>query len=447
MSNWTIKELEKWSKKIEKVGKDFGLDFFPIEYEIYSHRDMLNAMAYTGIPIHYNHWSFGKQFEIQQTYYYYGLTHLPYEMVINSNPSIAYLMKDNSLLSQILVMSHVCGHVDFFKNNTHFKHTRPELVLDMFKQHARRIRTYREDPSIGDDKVEEWLDAAHSVAMNVGDYQQSKIRDQEEVKAKVKEKYFNDLEEWKLFGGKKPEEPDWDSKPLTPEPNILLFIRDNRKDIKDWQKDILTIVDREARYFMPQLETKISNEGWASYWHYNIVKELNLPQEFHIEFMIMHNKVIVPAVGRINPYYLGFRIWNDIEEKHGREEMFIARESFSDIGFLSQYLTKELIYKLDLFQYGEKENKDIVVEEVADKEGWKKVKATLISRIGRHSIPKPMIVDSNLYKGNALLLEFDDPYKRDLDDENKIKTLSYIEFLWGRAVYWREGGKITRPTG
>ena len=165
MSNYTLKDLEYWDERIQEKVAELGLDCFPQEFEICDHAQMLGYMAYSGMPSHYPHWSYGKSYEKLKTLYDYGVSGIPYEMVINSDPAIAYLMRDNSLCLQILTIAHVYGHNDFFKNNFTFKTTRPEFTVGTFKAHADRIRRYVDSPSVGLEKVEPFLDAAHSLAL------------------------------------------------------------------------------------------------------------------------------------------------------------------------------------------------------------------------------------------------------------------------------------------
>src|SRR5712671_5694155 len=164
MANYEISELVEWDNRIREKAAEFGLDWFPQEFEICDHSGMLGYMAYSGMPSHYPHWSFGKAYEKLKTLYDYGVSGLPYEMVINSSPALAYLMRDNSLCLQILTIAHVYGHNDFFKNNFTFKTTRAEFTTSTFKAHGHRIRRYIEDPSIGLERVETILDAAHAVS-------------------------------------------------------------------------------------------------------------------------------------------------------------------------------------------------------------------------------------------------------------------------------------------
>jgi len=163
--DYTIEDLEVWNSRIVEIVHKFGLDPYPQEFEICDHEDMLTYMVYSGMPSHYPHWSYGKSFEKLKTLYEYGVSGLPYEMVINSNPSIAYLMRDNSLALQVLTIAHVYGHNDFFKNNFTFGATRAQYTIETFKSHANRVRHYVEDPSIGLERIERILDAAHALSL------------------------------------------------------------------------------------------------------------------------------------------------------------------------------------------------------------------------------------------------------------------------------------------
>ena len=165
MAAYTLKDLEYWDARIRDKVAEFGLDCFPQEFEICDHTQMLGYMAYSGMPSHYPHWSYGKAYEKLKTLYDYGVSGIPYEMVINSNPALAFLMRDNSLCLHILTIAHVYGHNDFFKRNFTFRTTRPEFTIGTFKAHADRVRHYVDTPSIGLEKLETFLDAAHSLSL------------------------------------------------------------------------------------------------------------------------------------------------------------------------------------------------------------------------------------------------------------------------------------------
>src|SRR5438876_12382881 len=277
---------------------------------------MLGYMAYSGMPSHYPHWSYGKAYEKLKTLYDYGVSGLPYEMVINSNPALAYLMRDNSLCLQILTIAHVYGHNDFFKNNFTFKSTRPEFTIGGFKAHADRIRRYVDTPSIGLEKVENLLDAAHALALQcrrnlaVKKLTEDQERDRLVAVATPRVDPFQRIHRRQEFV-----EPDLRKVPPTPDEDLLLFIRDHNPFLQEWEKDLLTVVHEETEYFIPQIETKIMNEGWASFFHKRILESLELPQDLHLEFLVRHNQVVRPIPGSLNPYHLGLRMWDDIERR------------------------------------------------------------------------------------------------------------------------------------
>src|SRR5437879_2967 len=316
MANYEITDLVEWDNRIREKAAEFGLDWYTQEFEICDHNGMLGYMAYSGMPSHYPHWSYGKAYEKLKTLYDYGVNGLPYEMVINSSPAIAYLMRDNSLLLNILTMAHVYGHNDFFKNNFTFKSTRAELTIETFKAHADRVRRYADTPSIGLEKVESLLDAAHSLALQcrrnlaVKKLSEDEERDRLVAVATPRADPFQRIHRRQEFV-----EPDLRKVPPTPDEDILLFIRDHNPFLQEWEKDLLTIVHEETQYFIPQIETKIMNEGWASFFHKRILESLELPQELHLEFIVRHNQVVRPIPGGLNPYHLGLRMWDDLERR------------------------------------------------------------------------------------------------------------------------------------
>ncbi|GFP74345.1 SpoVR family protein [Clostridium fungisolvens] len=430
--DYTVRELEKWNVLIEDMAKEVGLDFYPQEFEIIGYNEMLSYEAYVGMPSRYPHWSYGKAYEKNRTLYSLNLTGLPYEMVINSNPSLAYLMKDNTLLLQILTMAHVYGHNDFFKNNRLFKEgTDADHTLEMFKLDAETVRRYINNPSIGYQRVERVLDAAHAIRYQISRVIGEKKVSQNEQRKRLIEDYSRKVESRGILDSNDPiEEPNLSKIPLSPEDDLLQFIIDYG-DLEDWEKSLLTIVRRETLYFLPQIETKTMNEGWASFWHYNILKKLNLPQELHFEFLKRHNDVVAPMLGGLNPYYIGFRVLEDIEKRYGRDKIFEVRAIERDNSFLRKYLTEELCAELNLFQYAKK-GFDYVVDEVADESGWKKIRDTIATNTGVGSIPYIRVIDLNR-RDNTLTLEhvFDG---RELDIAYAKETLKYVQELWGYKV-------------
>ncbi|WP_160687401.1 SpoVR family protein [Clostridium sp. C2-6-12] len=430
--NYSLREIESWNEKVEKKVIEYGLDFYPQEFEIIGFNEMIGYEAYVGMPSRYPHWSFGKAYEKNKTLYSLNLTGLPYEMVINSDPCLAYLMKDNTLLLQILTMAHVYGHNDFFKNNRLFKEgTNAKYTLEMFNLDAKIIRECIDDPSIGYSEVERILDAGHAIRFqskrNIGVKELSNNEIKEDIlkeyeKKKEKRGILDFHEEIKL--------PDLEKTPLEPVDDLIGFIIEYGQ-LEEWQKTILKIVKRETEYFIPQIETKIMNEGWASYTHYNILKQLELPQELHFEFLKRHNDVIAPAIGGLNPYYIGFKIFEDIEKRYGKEKIFEVREVERDSSFLRRYLTQELCNELNLFQYNIR-TFDTIIEEIADEDGWKVIRDTLSYTAGMGNIPCIRVIDLNK-KNYTLTLEniFDG---RALDISYAKETLKYVQELWGHDV-------------
>jgi len=446
----TIEELTNWNERILAVVREFGLDPYPQEFEICDQEQMLAYMVYSGMPSHYPHWSYGKNYEKLKTLYNYGISGLPYEMVINSNPSIAYLMRDNSLLLQVLTIAHVYGHNDFFKNNFTFKSTRAEFTVETFKAHADRVRRYVEYPSIGLEKVERLLDAAHALSLqcrrNLAVRKETPEEEQQRrlEEASPAEDPFRSIHRRQEYVA-----PDLNKVPLYPEEDILIFIRDHNPHFSDWEKDLLTIAHEEAQYFIPQIETKIMNEGYASFWHKRILEALDLPQGMQIEFLVRHNQVLSLVPGGINPYHLGMKIWEDVErrwdhptpeaekeygprKKSGREKVFEVREVERDSSFLRRYLTEELIREMNLFEY-QSRGGERVVSRVADEENWREIKETLIRNVGTGTVPQIKIEDADYNNNRALFLRHHHD-GRDLQLEYAEKTLQYLHQLWRREV-------------
>jgi stage V sporulation protein R len=400
--NYTLKDLESYNEKIESLAKEIGLEYYPQEFEIISFEDMLCYEAYVGMPAHYPHWSYGKSYEKLRTTYKYNLSGLPYEMVINSNPCIAYLMKDNTLLLQILTIAHVYGHNDFFKHNRLFKeYTNADLTLERFKNHAARIRTYIADPSIGYEQVEKILDAAHSIKLHCGAF--------------CKMNY------------------DFQSKKIEyPYENVLDFLMRYGR-LEDWQKDIVHIVMEESRYFLPQIETKIMNEGWATFWHYNLLNKLELSQSMQLEFYKVHNNVICQRPGSLNPYYLGFKIWQRLYEKYDGDfkKLAVIRETERDASFIRSYLDYDLSLESKLCEF-EEEERYYIVSEVANDKGWKKIRNTLAENVGIGSIPIIQVQDIVKSEDCLILTHIYDG--RELSLAYATETLKYIQTLWGGKV-------------
>ena len=427
MSKYSIEDLKVWDDKICAIAKSHGLDWHDITYEICDYFEMIGHMSYHGMPSHYNHWSFGKKFETTHVNYNMGQAGLPYEMIINSNPSIAYLMLQNDLYLQILIMAHCVGHSDFFKNNRMFKSTDPDNIVSRMRNSKKRIQGYTEDPMIGQEKVEEFLDSLHAIQYQTNRYnlpRKSKddIRlEQIELLNKLKDDgYVVDygfLEDKNML--------------LEADHDLLSFFIDYGGDnFKDWQYDILNIVRNESAYFMPQIQTKILNEGWASFWHYKICHELNLEDENHIPFLKLHNAVVRPHIGGVNPYHVGFYIFQKIEREFGIEKCFEVRETHDDASAIRLFLDEEDFRELNMFAYEYHKDGSATISDVSDHDDWKVVRDEMIRNTGVNSIPH--IYVSRITSNGDLILNHEHD-GRDLELDYADNVMSHVSKIWNKG--------------
>lgn len=426
MYDYNLKDLESWDEKICDLGRKNGLDWYPIAYETINYYEMIGAMAYHGLPSHYPHWTYGKTFERTHTFYNSGLEGLPYELIINSDPSIAYLMLENPLYLQILIMAHCIGHSDFFKNNRTFAETDAKNATIRFRNASKRIRQYIEDPSIGIEEVEKVLDACHAVQYQVDRRGRFRLSDSE-LRVKYADKIKKEKgEKWKNFNLEK--------HPLEPEYDILRFILENNKKLLPWQQDIISIVNEESKYFWPQIRTKVMNEGWASFWHYRMCHQLDLPDELHLPILKTHNQVIKPLGLKLNPYHLGFEIFKDIEEKHGIEECFLAREVCNDENFIMQYLTREKAEELNLFTFSPKgkKNPDWTIDDIMeDEDSWESIRSIVIKSVAGNMIP--VIYIEEVTEKNELILRQEHD-GRDLELDYADNCVRLLKNIWNGDV-------------
>jgi len=418
MSDWDFKILEDYDDQITEIAKSHGLDWFPINYEICDYYEMIGHMSYHGMPSHYPHWSYGKSFERTHQMYGLGAEGLPYELIINSNPSIAYLMKQNPAYLQILIMAHCVGHSDFFKNNGEFKDTKPEMVVSKFRNARKRIQGYIENTNIGLENVENFLDSLHTIRFQTERNKRVRLT-RKEIKERMIERINSDkTDKYKDF--------DINKKILEPDKDLLGFLLEYTDSFESWQQDIVNIIRDESHYFIPQIKTKTINEGWASFWHYKIMNELNLSQDLHIPFLKTHNQVIRPHIGKINPYHLGFHIFKKIEEISGIDECFFIREVCNDISAIMCYLDFEDFKELNLFSYSQKK-KGVTIDEISDDMGWKEIKKDLINSVGMNSIP--LVFVSDISSDGCLILQHEHD-GRDLELEYAEKVVSKIKNIW-----------------
>jgi stage V sporulation protein R len=419
VSDWSLDDLKKWDDKICKIAESYNLDWFPISYEICDYYEMIGHMSYHGMPSHYSHWSYGKSFERTHQMYNLGMEGLPYELIINSNPAIAYLMRENSFHLQIMIMAHCVGHSDFFKNNRIFEKTSPDRIVTKMRNSKKRIQKYSENTNIGYHAVESFLDSIHAIR-----FQTERNRLKRLSKKELDKKYVD------LINADDNSSLDIEKTLLEPDYDLLSFLIDYGNHFKDWQLDLLNIVRDESWYFIPQIQTKILNEGWACFWHYKIINELDLPQKYHIPFLKSHNQVVRPRVSSINPYHVGFYLFNKVEKEKGLDECFFIREIQDDASAINCHLDIEDFRKLNLFTYSVKKNK-ISIDDISDEEGWKAVRSNLLNTIGINSIPRVYV--SDISKEGNLILNHDHD-GRDLDLEFAEEVVINIRKLWDRDV-------------
>lgn len=438
--------LQRAIDEITEIAEGFGLDFYPMRYEICPAEIIYTFGAY-GMPTRFSHWSFGKQFHKMKLHYDLGLSKI-YELVINSNPCYAFLLDNNSLVQNKLIVAHVLAHCDFFKNNCRFQNTKRDMVESMSAA-AERIKEY--EHIHGTKEVESFLDAVLALQEHIDpSLVRSKLswnlddEDEYEEDKPKRQTPYDDL--WGMDEPKTREKKKTIKQfPPKPEKDILLFIEAHSRELEPWQRDVLTMLREEMLYFWPQLETKIMNEGWASYWHQRIMRELDLDSSESIEFAKLNAGVVQPSKTGINPYYLGLKIFEDIEERYdhpceelkkagvtegsGRSKMFEVREIESDISFIRNYLTKDLVLREDLYLF-QKQGRDY---KVIDKE-WKAVRDQLVSMRVNGGFPYLTVIDGDYLKNNELYIKH--WYEGiELDLKYLEKVLPYLYQLWGRSVH------------
>ena len=453
MSDREIKGLEESLEQIWEVARRFGLDPYPVRFEIVPATVMYEIGSYA-LPGRYSHWTFGKAYHRMKTMYDFGLSKI-YEVVINTNPSYGFLLETNSPVQNKLVMSHVLGHVDFFKNNAYFSKTNRRMV-ESASTHSARMAEY--EFRHGRKTVEKFLDAVLSIEEHIDpnffirrDPEPEAGAPGEPARApRKREGRYDDL--WKLD---RAGEPAGDAEPEAakprgerlPEKDLLYYIMRNSPALSDWQRDVMAMIHEEMEYFVPQMQTKTLNEGWASFWHARIMRELNLPDEEMLEFAELHASVVSPHKGQLNPYYLGYKILEDIERRwdspapaerekfgrrggEGRAKLFEVREVESDVSFLRNYLTEELCEELDLFVYELVDEGEWTVTE----KRWERVRDQLVANMTNFGFPYIVVADGDYNRNRELYLRH--RYESaELDSAYARKVLEHVYTLWGRPVH------------
>lgn len=470
-SEWTLDLLEVYEKQIKRIAEFYKLDTYPNQIEIITAEQMLNAYASVGMPINYHHWSFGKKYLQVEKNYRSGHMGLAYEIVINSNPCIAYLMEENSLPMQALVLAHAAyGHNSFFKNNYLFKTwTNADAIVDYLLFAKNYIIECEE--KYGVDVVEQLLDACHAL-MNYGvdrykhPAKLSVINEKERQKSR--EEYLQSQVNvlWSTLpkADKKIQTPnDQDRFPDEPQENILYFIEKNAPLLESWEREIIRIVRKIAQYFYPQRQTQVMNEGWACFWHYTIMNHLfdegKVTNEFMLEVLQSHTNVIYQPpfdnkfYSGINPYTLGFNIYKDLrricekpndEDRHwfpelaGKDWLEIldfAMRNFKDESFIAQYLSPALIRDMKLFAVlDDEKNSELIISAIHNDDGYIKIRQIFSEQYNLGNLePNIQIFNVDKRGDRSLTLRHIQQNNRPLNADMEI-ILKYLHKLWGFTV-------------
>ncbi|HET9749661.1 MAG TPA: SpoVR family protein [Casimicrobiaceae bacterium] len=480
-ADWDFDLLERYDTEIGKIAKEFELDTYPNQVEIITSEQMLDAYASSGLPIGYPHWSYGKEFIRNEQAYRRGMQGLAYEIVINSSPCIAYLMEENTMTTQALVIAHACyGHNSFFKGNHLFRQwTDAEAILD-YLVFARRYVMECEE-RYGSEAVEEVLDACHALmAHGVDRYRRPPAptlkAETDRLKAREahRERQFNDL--WRTL----PEKPAAkaargpDRFPSEPQENILYFVEKHSPKLDPWQRELVRIVRKLAQYFDPQMQTKVMNEGWATFWHYTILNRLHekrrVDDGFMLEFLKSHTNVIAQppydakVYNGLNPYALGFAMFSELRrvcERPDAEDrawfpdiaggdwqkvLDFAMRNFKDESFIAQYLSPRLIREFHFFAIADhEEERDLIVDSIHDEHGYKRVRKLLAEQHAQYiRVPDVQVYRYDRDGDRSLTLRHHRRRGRPLNDAAG-QVVAHLRRLWGfpvRLETWDDEARV-----
>ncbi len=469
-SEWTFELIETYHAAIARYAERFGLDTYPVQLEVITAEQMIDAYASVAMPVNYRHWSFGKQFISTEKSYRRGQMGLAYEIVINSNPCIAYLMEENTMPMQALVIAHACyGHNSFFKGNYLFRMwTDASSIID-YLVYARNYVSNCEERH-GVDAVEQLLDSCHAL-MNHGvdRYRrpQKLSLSQEQARSKEREEYMqrqiNDL--WRTLPrtGARQHEEKAQRFPAEPQENLLYFIEKNAPLLEPWQREIVRIVRKVAQYFYPQRQTQVMNEGWATFWHHTLLNTMyddgRLSDGFMIEFLSSHTNVVSqpsaahPHYSGINPYALGFGLYQDVRRicesptvedrrwfpdiagSDWQKTLDYAMRHFKDESFIGQFLSPRLMREMRLFSVlDDAEKSELEISAIHDDNGYRLVREALSRQYDLNSRePDIQIWNVNARGDRALTLRHTRHDNRSLNDEAS-EVLKHVARLWGFDV-------------
>jgi stage V sporulation protein R len=473
--DWDFDGLRRAYDAISVVSEELKLDLYPNQIEVITFEQMLDAYSSIGMPLMYKHWSFGKNFARDEMLYRHGLRNLAYEIVINSNPCIAYLMEENSMMMQTLVMAHASfGHNHFFKNNNLFRQwTDANGILDYLEFAKGYIA--RCENRYGEDAVEAVLDAGHALmAQGVNRYPRRKtlnLRDEEKrarERLEEQERAYNEL--WRsvpVSGARsRPSYSESERRNLLglPEENILYFLEKNAPLLKTWEREILRIVRHVAQYFYPQKQTKMMNEGCATFVHYYIMNRLHqtgfLDEGAMMEFFQSHTGAVFqpdfdhPGYSGINPYAMGFGMMQDIRRvcEHPTDEdrawlpeiagrgdwVEVLKDGWAnhrDESFIRQFLSPALMRKMKFFDLKDDSKSDLVVKAIHNERGYHTVRTNLANQFDVvQNEPEIEVVDVDLNGDRRLMLQHRVYSGILAREKDTAMVLQHLANLWGYEV-------------
>ncbi len=465
-------ELAAIQVEIEEYARGYGLDFYPTIFELID-ADQLNEIAARGgFPTRYPHWRFGMEYEQLSKGYHYGLQKI-YEMVINNDPCYAYLMRCNGTIDQKMVMAHVYGHCDFFKNNQWFTHTNRKM-MDEVANHGTRVRRIMD--RIGVEEVEDFIDICLSIEDLIDvhspfikrrntadrfDFTEETRDDSNKAPRfdakSYMEPFINPKEKLQAEQNRIDEQTEETPCPETPERDVMRFLLEHAP-LKAWQADLLSIVRDEAYYFAPQAQTKIMNEGWASYWHSTIMINQGLTAADVVNYCDHHSGTMASAPTQLNPYKVGIELFRNIEDRWnrgafgreyeecddfakrenwntgaglGREKIFEVRRIHNDLTFIDEFLTLDFVREHKLFRFGYNPNSEAY--EIESRE-FPKVKRQLLESLTNRGRPMISVVDGN-YKNRGELYMQHEYSDVELQMDQAHDTLENLHRLWNRPVH------------
>ena len=469
-SDWSFELVEEYHRVIRMTAERFGLDTYPNQLEIITAEQMMDAYASVGMPVNYRHWSYGKEFIATEKNYKRGHMGLAYEIVINSNPCIAYLMEENTMAMQALVIAHAAfGHNSFFKGNYLFRMWTDASTIIDYLVYAKDYVAKCEDKH-GLDAVELLLDSCHALAHHGVDRYRRPSRKslaQELAERKDREAYaqqqVNDL--WRTLPKKAGKEAAAAARrfPEEPQENLLYFIEKNAPLLEPWQREIVRIVRKIAQYFYPQRQTQVMNEGWATFWHHRLLNTMYddgwLTDGVMIEWLKSHTNVIYqppvghPAYSGLNPYALGFAMYGDIrricENPTDEDRAWFpdlagtpwlpaldhAMRNFKDESFIGQYLSPKLMREMRLFAITDDDSEsELEVSAIHDEAGYRRVRESLARQYDLGSRePNIQVWNVNLRGDRSLTLRHFQHNGRPLHD-SAAEVLRHVARLWGFGV-------------